>query len=313
MCRNVFVVSLLLTATVPLSVWGLEAGQRFSYPPEMPGAEVQTYKQVGDIELKIYIYKPRDWKAEDRRGAIVFFFGGGWQSGSPAQFRSQCEYLASRGMVAMAADYRVASRHNAKVVDCVADAKSAIRWVRKNAEKLGIDANKIAAGGGSAGGHLAACTAVIASGDDPSEDQSISSQANAAVLFNPALILSSTGIKDRLPLSAADETSLMERLRERIGADPKTVSPYHHIRPGLPPIIIFHGTADTTVPFATVKLFAEAMTKAGNQCRLVPFEGAGHGFFNFGRGDKTAYKETLRLTDEFLTELGYLTGKPTLE
>lgn len=313
MFRCEFPISLVFLAAVHMSTWAVETGRRLAYPPEMPGAEVQTYKQVGDVELKMYIYKPKDWKPGDQRGAIVFFFGGGWQSGSPAQFRTQCEYLASRGMVAMAADYRVASRHNVKVVECVADAKSAIRWVRKNAEKLGVDPNKIAAGGGSAGGHLAACTAVIPSGDDPSEDQTISSQANAAVLFNPALILSVADVKEQLPLSASDATSLMERLRERIGADPKTVSPYHHIRPGLPPIIIFHGTADTTVPFATVKIFAEAMTKVGSQCRLVPFEGAGHGFFNYGRGDNAAYKETLRQTDQFLTELGYLTGKPTLD
>jgi len=305
--------SLFLVMITSLSAFGLEADRRLSYPPEMPGAEVQTYKKVGNVELKMYIYKPKDWKPEDRRGAIVFFFGGGWQSGSPAQFRPQCEYLSSRGMVAMAADYRVASRHNAKVVDCMADAKSAIRWVRQNASKLGIDPNKIAAGGGSAGGHLAACTAVIPSGDDPSEDQSVSSQANAAVLFNPALILSAADIKERLPISATDATSLMEKLRERIGGDPKIVSPYHHIRPGLPPMIIFHGTADTTVPFITVKLFAVAMSRAGNQCRLVPFEGAGHGFFNYGRGDNAAYKETLRQTDQFLTELGYLEGKPTVE
>ncbi|HPU06447.1 MAG TPA: prolyl oligopeptidase family serine peptidase, partial [Thermogutta sp.] len=93
----------------------------------------------------------------------------------------------------------------------------------------------------------------------------------------------------------------------------KSVSPYHHIRPGLPPMIIFHGTADTTVPFATVKLFAEAMTRAGNQCRLVPFEGAGHGFFNYGRKDNTAYKETVRQMDQFLTSLGYLEGEPTIQ
>ncbi|MGQ9504907.1 MAG: alpha/beta hydrolase, partial [Thermogutta sp.] len=312
MLRCEFFISLVLLAAVHIATWAVETGRRLAYPPEMPGAEVQTYKQVGDVELKMYIYKPKDWKPRDQRGAIVFFFGGGWQSGSPAQFRTQCEYLASRGMVAMAADYRVASRHNVKVADCVADAKSAIRWARKNADKLGIDPNKIAAAGGSAGGHLAACTAVIPSGDDPSEDQSISSQANAAVLFNPVLILGKADIKEQLPISATEAASLMERFRERIGADPKTVSPYHHIRPGLPPIIIFHGTADTTVPFATVKLFAEAMTKAGNQCGLVPFENAGHGFFNYGRGDNTAYKETLRQTDQFLTELGYLTGKPTL-
>ena len=67
-------------------------------------------------------------RPSDKRPAIVFFFGGGWTGGSPGQFEQQCKYLASRGMVAITADYRVASRHNVKAMCCVADAKSAIRF-----------------------------------------------------------------------------------------------------------------------------------------------------------------------------------------
>lgn len=277
---------------------------RLRYPPEMPGAEVKVYKKIDNVELKLYIYKPADWKPADRGSAIVFFFGGGWQSGSPAQFRPQCEYFAGRGMVAMAADYRVGSRHNVKVADCVADAKSAIRWVRQHAAELGVDPQKIVASGGSAGGHLAACTVMVPDLEAPEEDHTISSQANAAILFNPVLILSREGLKDRVPRQDWEE-----RLRERLGTEPKAVSPYHHIRAGLPPMIIFHGTADSTVPFETIRLFAEAMKKAGNRCELVPFEGAAHGFFNFGRGDNSAYQKTLELADKFLVEIGFLAPK----
>lgn len=306
-CQLFWVLFLLVGSGFLLPARGsasaMEVAGRLAYPPAMPGAEVQVYKKVDGVDLKLYIYKPHDWRASDRRAAIVFFFGGGWQAGSPAQFRQQCEYLASRGMVAISADYRVGSRHQAKVVDCVADAKSAIRWVRKNADKLGVDPDKIVAAGGSAGGHLAACTAVLPGGDDPADDRSVSAQANAAVLFNPALILSAEGLVERVP------DALLQRLQERIGGDAKGVSPYHHIRPGLPPIIIFHGTADTTVPFRSVELFAQAMTKAGNRCRLVPFEGAGHGFFNYGRRDNSGYQRTLQLMDDFLVECGFLPAK----
>src|SRR4030095_4286275 len=132
-----------------------------SYPPRLEGARVEVYKKIGATELNLYVYEPPNHKSADRTPAIVFFFGGGWNAGSPAQFEQQCRYLASRGMVAMTADYRVASRPAAQVVDCIKDAKSAVRWIRTNAARLGIDPNRIVAGGGSAGAHIAAAAANI--------------------------------------------------------------------------------------------------------------------------------------------------------
>jgi len=85
-------------------------------------------------------------------------------------------------MIAITADYRVKSRHGVQVVECVKDAKAAIAWVRENAQRLGIDPDKIAASGGSAGGHLAACTGTI-SGFGSDE------RPNAMILFNPACTL----------------------------------------------------------------------------------------------------------------------------
>jgi acetyl esterase/lipase len=109
------------------------------YPPLLAGAQVETYKTVGDVKLNMYVYYPPGHKPTDKRAAAVFFFGGGWTNGSPQQFEQHCKHLASRGMVAMTADYRVASRHQVKAVSCVADAKSAIRFVRKEASRLGVD------------------------------------------------------------------------------------------------------------------------------------------------------------------------------
>jgi acetyl esterase/lipase len=112
----------------------------------LAGAKVEIYKTVGDVQLKMYLYLPREHQPRDRMSAVVFFFGGGWKAGTPSQFSQHCRYLASRGMVAMTADYRVESRHQVKAHQCVADAKSAIRWVRKNAKRLGVDPQKIVAG-----------------------------------------------------------------------------------------------------------------------------------------------------------------------
>jgi acetyl esterase/lipase len=134
----------------------------FGYPPDLPDAKTEVYKTLGDTKLKLYIFNPTDVGTNSSaKAAIVFFFGGGWRNGSPAQFAPQCRRLASLGVVAITADYRVSSRQQSTVNDSIQDAKSAIRYVRENATRLGIDPKRIAAGGGSAGGHLAAATALI--------------------------------------------------------------------------------------------------------------------------------------------------------
>lgn len=279
---------------------------RPGYPPELPGAKVEIYKTAGDAKLGLYIFNPRGHKASDQRPAIVFFFGGGWTSGSPAQFEQQCRYLASRGMVAITTDYRVASRHHVKAAQCVADAKSAIRYVRAHAKDLGVDPDRIAAAGGSAGGHIAGCTGTVPGQQEPGEDTAISAVPNAMVLFNPALALA--------PVDGNDFGGFGARLgTERLGANPVAISPVHHVKAGAPPTIIFHGKADTTVPYATAEAFAAAMKKAGNRCDIAGFDGQAHGFFNFGRADNAMFRETLKRTDGFLVSLGWLTGEATVD
>ena len=278
-----------------------------NYPPKMPGAKVEVYKTIGDVKLNTYIFFPKDHKPSDKRAAIVFIFGGGWKSGSPRQFHQHCKYLASRGMVAMTADYRVRSRHETLARSCVADAKSAVRWVRKNAKRLGVAPDRIAAGGCSAGGHLAACTGVIKGFEESGEDTSISSIPNAMVLFNPALVLAPVDGKPPL-----DETR-MKTLPDRMGVEPIKLSPYHQVNKGVCRTIIFHGKADSTVPFKTAQQFTGAMAKARNQCTLLGYEDEEHGFFNFGRNGNRRFKETVNAMDLFLVDLGYLKGQPTID
>jgi acetyl esterase/lipase len=215
-------------------------------------------------------------------------------------------------MVAVAADYRVASRNQVKVTECVRDAKSAVRWIRENAARLGIDPSRIAAGGGSAGGHIAAATGVVPGLDEPGENLAISSRPNALVLFNPVLVVAP------VPASLLPDRELQGGFQQLLhsdvfaGVDPMSVSPYHHISKGAPPTIIFHGRADSTVPYATAELFANRMIAEGVRCVLVGFDGENHGFFNFGRDGNKAYTQTLRKADEFLGSLHYLAGQPAL-
>jgi acetyl esterase/lipase len=182
----------------------------------------------------------------------------------------------------------VKSRHGVQVVECVKDAKATIAWVRENAQRLGIDPDKIAASGGSAGGHLAAATGTV-SGFGSDE------RPNAMILFNPACTLA--------PIAGWEPKSAGAGLTsERLGAEAQAISPAHHIGAHTPPTLILHGKADTTVPYASVVAFESEMKKAGRPCKLVGYEGQGHGFFNRGE----YYPKALAEADAFLVELGWL-------
>jgi acetyl esterase len=278
-----------------------------SYPPELSDAVEVTYKTANSSDLKLWIFKPDGHKKGDKKPAILFFFGGGWRSGSPSQFERQCQYLATRGMVAITADYRVSSRHGTMATACVEDGKSAIRWIRTNADKLGIDSQKVAVGGGSAGGHIAATTGTIKGFEAGKESIKVSSKPDALVLFNPAVALDDIGSDFIMPQEKKAS------LPTRLGTSVRKLSPYHHIDKSLPPTIIFHGTQDSSVPFLTVQLFQKEATRLGLKCRLIPFADKPHGFFNWGRFENEPFRKSMKETDRFLSELGWLKGKPTID
>jgi len=268
------------------------------------GARAEVYKTIGDVELKMHIFDPPA-SFEGPRPAIVFFFGGGWRAGSPKQFEQQCRYLATRGMVAMTADYRTRNAYGTDAKECVQDAKSALRWVRSNAKRLNVDPDRIVAGGGSAGGHLAACVATVMGFDEPGEDTTVSSEPNACVLFNPAVMIADSDGVTPIPADRAGD------LKERMGTEPANLCPTHHIRPDLPPMIMFFGTEDFLLTGA--KHFHQKMRAANNRCDLKLYEGYQHGFFNFGKSGNEPFKKTLIAADRFLAELGYVSGGPHVD
>ena len=247
----------------------------------------------GPINLEMNIFDPAGHKAGDKTPAIVLFYGGGWSSGEPDLFFAHATYLASRGMVAFVPSYRTKNSAQTTAFEAVTDAKSAIRWVREHAKELGIDPNRIAAAGSSAGGHIAATAAIVTGFDEPTENAAISSRPNALVLYNPVIDLSPAGYGNA-----------------RVGPKWESISPLQNVRPGDPPTIIFHGTADKTVPYANAVAFEKAMKDAGNSVELVTLRGVGHGFAY--RPAKKSANLALRDTDKFLASLGYLKGEPTL-
>jgi acetyl esterase/lipase len=280
-----FLLALLLCASVA-----------FAQPKERPkltDAKLQTaehvYAKRAEGELSLHCYMPADWKASDKRPVVVFFHGGGWKNGQHTQFEPQSEYFASRGLVAISADYRILNKHKTTPDRAIEDAKTAIRWVRANAAKLGIDPDKLIAGGGSAGAHLAAATALVEKFEDK-DDPTTSCKPNALVLFNPFL-----NGKGRT-IAGSDGANIAEAM-----------SPTLFLKKGAPPCILFYGTSDAMLDMG--KEYAAKCKELGVRAELFTAADQPHGFFN----REPWLHVTTRKADEFLASLGYLKGGPTLK
>lgn len=262
-----------------------------------PPGEKHIYKQIDGHELAIYVTRPENLSPEDERPAILFFHGGGWVGGSPGQFTEHAKYFASRGLVCFQAQYRLLDKKKSDPPTvCIRDARSAMRWVRRKASEFGVDENRIASAGGSAGGHLAATLGTIDGHDEPGEDASVSAHSNAMILFNPVF--------DNGPGGWGTK---------RVGDRYKEFSPAHNVTASTPPAIVFLGDKDKLVPVAALKSFRNRMKSAGVNCETLIFPGMPHGFFNYGRNGNVPYTKTVIAADRFLAGLGWLEGQPTLK
>lgn len=253
-----------------------------------------VYKKIDTTSLSMEIYYPGDYDPEQAYPAIVFFFGGGWLGGNPRQFEPHAEYFSKRGMICFLADYRVKRRQNTTPLESLMDAKSAIRYIRRNASKFSVAPSKIVAAGGSAGAQLAAATALTNKYNEESDNLSISCRPNALLLFNPVI--------DNGPGGYG---------YERIGEDYKDFSPLHNIKVGAPPTIILLGTKDNLIPVETAEYYKVVMEKVKSRCDLILYEGQEHGFFNYDHFNN--YKKTVLQSDRFLQSLGYLESYPVVE
>lgn len=293
------VFTLLLLALLPLPLLAQKAAKKKTLV-KLTNAEVATrdivYKTTPQGALKLHVFAPKgEIQIAALRPCIVFFFGGGWKSGSYLQFVPQAEYLASRGMVAICADYRILNEHKTTPDKAVEDAKSAIRWVRGHAAELGADPGKVIAAGGSAGGHLAACTALVTAYDAESDDKSFSAVPNAMVLFNPAMHIA-TLFKER---ATGDSGVTMEMA--------EAITPNSFVTKSTPPAILFFGSADK------LKVGGDEYVKKaralGLRAEMWTAPDMPHGFFN----REPWIQATARQMESFLTSLGYLGGESALK
>ena len=260
----------------------------------------EIYRTIDNIDLSIHFLKPQN--ATSPTPAVVFYFGGGWRNGAITHLHPQATYLMQRGITCCMVEYRIKSKHGVTPFACVEDARSAMRYVRKHADRLGIDITKICASGGSAGGHLAATTAMSVNCDAPDDDLSIDPTPAALFLFNPVL----DTVVDSWVNQAHNES--IAGLLEDFGARGSDVSPLHNVKPGLPPTMILHGEEDVTVPYDQPVAFTKLMQEAGNDCKLIGYPGKGHGFFNIKAENRNTelFADTLGKFDAFLVQLGWL-------
>lgn len=252
---------------------------------DLKPSRVLVYKTIADRKLEMHVFEPEGFKAGDHRACFLTIHGGGWTGGAPPRMYPFAAHYAKLGMVGISVQYRL---HSAKtgvsVFDCVKDVRSAMRYLHTHATELGIDPKKIIVSGGSAGGHLAAATALFDQVNEDSDDLTVKVTPAALVLLFPVIDTSKEGYG-----------------QAKIGERWQDLSPAHNVRPGLPPTLTFHGTGDTVTPFAGAKLFHEAMLKAGNRSELDINEGGVHGYL---MRDQALFDDTLQKTDSFLKSLG---------
>jgi acetyl esterase/lipase len=249
-----------------------------------------VYKHTDARDLSLEVFNPPGWAAKGRRPCVVLFFGGGFARGEPSQFFATADYLSGRGLVVICPDYRQWKNAKATSERAVEDARSAMRWIRSHVDDLGIDAERIVAGGGSAGGFLAAAVAWGRGPDAAGEDTSISTRPMALVLYNPAF-----GDFAVTTPAGGDEQQLRRQML------PLTSPPANG-----PPAILFYGTDDKWLQRSEPTLSKLRASGYPAETWLAP--GQTHGFFN----RPGWHQVTLKQTDVFLARLGLLKGDPTI-
>ena len=259
------------------------------------GPKVFVYSTMDGKELKAHMFRPVPAKSAGPLPTIVIFHGGGWAIGEPEWAYDRARHFASLGMAAVAAQYRLSDQKSITPLEAMADARTVIRWMRKNAAMLNIDCSRIVADGWSAGAHLAASAAIF---DDSVSHLAASASPNAMILVSPAVYLESDGWVKKLLGGRADVSS---------------ISPASHVRKGLPPTLILEGSEDTVTPLKGVRLFCDRMKEAGNRCDLTVYPKVGHLFTPEGipddgwpQPDPVIQADAAKKADEFLRSIGFI-------
>lgn len=266
--------------------------------------ENRIYKSIQGMILTVDIFSTDQTIQNADNPAIAFFHGGGWAFGSPSEFHEACKRFALKGFITFSFEYRLSIQKDGTFphpeitpVESVKDARSAMRWLKENARDLKIDPEKIIASGQSAGGQLALSTAIIDDVNESSDNKNIDPSPVALLLY-------SSNVNT---LEAWADRLLGERRNEIW-----SISPYHNLKPGMPPAIEFHGKEDPMVPFWIVEYFRDKTIDMGNHFESISFEGKKH-YLDEGNDKYASYfnEAILERTDQFLEEQGLMPTERT--
>lgn len=219
------------------------------------------YKETNERNLRVFMFKPLEWKLSMNYPSIVFYFGGGLTNRNLNQLEVIAKKFSSKGYVSFVVDYRVKSKESVTALECINDAQDSFTFIRKNASNFAIDENKIAAFGYSSGGYLTAALGTLTDKKNNS-------------LSRPNLMV----------LLAMGEPS-QYRSSEWLGTDDvKSVSTLYNIDENTPPSVLFIGEADGLLRYSIE--FNKKMIVNKNFSELVSFKNKGHNFQMRNKSDK---------------------------
>lgn len=284
---------------------------------DAPAPEDFVYAERGDRRLVLHVFRPSSSAHAAPRPAIVWIHGGAWIGGTAEGTMPHARYFASRGLVGVNLTYRHAKPGSTTIADCIADVRSALRFLRARAASLGLDPARIAAAGDSAGGHLAAALATLPDYQHPDDDLALSGRPDALLLYNPVIDLTEGDwVRFAVGGPALADRKNTPRPAHSASLDlARALSPLHHVAPGLPPTLIIHPRHDRVVPVSQSERFAAALRAAGDRCELaIPEDPAlGHAFvIARHKFPEPVVVDAIRAADAFLVSLGWLEGEPTL-
>jgi acetyl esterase/lipase len=255
-----------------------ERNPPFTLPDNVDMRLDVVYGQGGGRDLRADLFLPND--VQGPVPAIVFIHGGGWRNGTKAGHDRQASLLASRGYAGICIEYRLSGE--AIFPAAVHDCKCAIRWVRANAAEMNIDPERIAAAGGSAGGHLTGMLATTAGRDDlegEGGNPGVPSAIQLAISLNGVFDMRPFGtIVPSAPVAENPIVLFLGGTPEQVPEAYEAASSILHVDENTPPCLVFHGTGDDVVPWKQSADFVEKVRSVGQDAEFALNEGGGHGF-----------------------------------